>query len=311
MNAMAKTKLKAKPGAWQARPEAGTLGGMRLLMWVAQHLGRKTLRVILYPVSWYFYALRGPERRASRSYLSRVFGRPARELEVVRHFLSFAQITADRFFFLAGRGDEIPVRFEGGAAAQRIVDEGQAGIFLAAHFGSFEAARIIGPQLGGINLRIVLDQKVNRRFIDLMERVSPLEIGKIIDSEQGAVALGLTINSAIKQGDWVGFLADRHRPADRTLAHNFLGAPALFPTGPYEIASVFGAPIVCAFCRLLDDGYEVHCEVLSEGGKPDRNERAAIVERLAGHYVTRLEHHVRAAPYGWFNFFDFWASADA
>jgi len=108
----------------------------------------------------------------------------------------------------------------------------------------------------------------------------------------------------------VGFLADRYRPADRTLAIDFLGALAPFPVGPYIIASTLNAPIICMFCRPSGYGYEVHCEVLSEGAKLPRANRARALEELTRTYVARLEHHVRAAPYGWFNFFDFWAQQE-
>ncbi len=169
---------------------------------------------------------------------------------------------------------------------------------------------MVGPQLGGIDLRIVLDQQQGGRFVDMMARINPEMVSRIIDSEQGSVALGLTIAQALKNQEWVGFLADRFRPGDRTTECRFLGEPARFPLGPYLIANTFNAPVICAFCRLTEDGYEVHCEVLSEAVKVPRQNRTEALNALAGRYVERLEHHVRATPYAWFNFFDFWNTAD-
>ena len=292
---------------WQARPEAGSSSGIRFLMWLAGKVGRSPLRAALYPVALYFYAVRAPERRASRNYLRRALKRSPSEFEVFKHFVCFAHVAADRFFFFAGRGADIPIKFVGGQDAQRIVDGNQAGIFLAAHLGSFEAARVIGPELGGIDLRIVLDQKFSGRFLQLMTEINPELAEQIIDSEQDAVQLGLTIKDALKAGSWVGFLADRYRAGDRTLALPFLGAAAAFPVGPYIIASTLSAPLICTFCRLKGDGYEVHCEVLSAGVNLPRSSRAEALETLATRYVERLEHHVHASPFSWFNFFDFWA----
>jgi len=291
---------------WQARPEAGTSTGIRFLMWLAGKIGRAPIRIALYPVALYFLLVRGPERRASRSYLNRALGRPARGLDVFRHFVSFAQVAADRFFFFAGHGADIPVKFVGGQAAQRVVEKGATGIFLAAHLGSFEAARVIGPELGGIDLRIVLDQKFSGRFLQLMTEVNPELADQIIDSEQGSVQLGLTIKDALAAGSWVGFLADRFRVTDRTLAVPFLGTEAAFPVGPYIIASTLSAPIICTFCRLKGNGYEVHCEVLTECATLPRATRAQALESLTRAYVERLEQHVLASPYSWFNFYDFW-----
>lgn len=300
-----------EPKNWQTRPEAGTTGGIKFLMWLASAFGRAPLRLALYPVAVYFFLVRGPERRASRNYLTRVMGRSATTLEVLKHFVCFAHVAADRFFFFSGLGDEIPVRFVDVDQVRRVVDRGDAGIFLAAHLGSFEAARVVGPKLGGIDLRIVLDQQFSGRFLQLMTEINPDLANSIIDSEQGSIELGLTIKDSLREGSWVGFLADRFRPDDRTLSVDFLGTKAPFPVGPYIIASTFNAPIICTFCRLSGNGYEVHCEVLSEQVKLPRANRSQALETLATAYVRRLEHHVRAAPFGWFNFFDFWAEQPA
>ena len=239
---------------WQQRPEAGSTTGLRVLMWIARHLGRGTLRAILLPVSAYFCLVRGPERQASFAYLSRVFGRPASWREVLRHFHEFSSVTADRFFFLAGRADEIPVRFVLDERLQTVLQQDRPGIILAAHFGSFEAARVLGPEMGGFNLHIVLDKALNERFMAIMATLEPELHRMIIDSQQDSVALGLNISDVLKAGDWVGFLADRHRAGDRTTEQNFLGSPAQFPIGPYIIASVFKTPLIGMFCRLSDDG---------------------------------------------------------
>ncbi len=294
---------------WQTRPEAGSSSGLRLLMWVARHLGRRTLFALLKPVALYFMLVRGPERRASRDFLTRALGRRAGWRAVYRHFLRFAEVTADRFFILAGRDGDIPVRFVLDERFASVLESGRPGVFLAAHFGSFEAARVKGPLHGGINLRIVLDKQVNARFVALMQEVDPDAWRPVIDSEQGAVALGLEIAGALKDGDWVGFLADRHRHGDRVMQQSFLNAPAYFPTGPYLIANTFRAPVIGTFCRITDAGYEVHCEVLAESVRWPRGAREEGLQALLGAYVQRLEHHVLAAPYGWFNFFDFWADA--
>ncbi len=293
---------------WQSRPEAGSTGGLRFLVWVARHLGRGVLHTMLWPVSVYFLLVRGPERRASQEYLARVFGRPARLTEVLTHFHQFAKVTADRFYFLADP-ESIPVRFVVDPTLAAVLERKEPGIFLAAHFGSFEAARVVGPALGGIRLRIVLDKALNQRFMDIMAEVEPELAALIIDSEQESVALGLNIGDALREGDWVGFLADRRRVGDRTSEHEFLGTAAHFPLGPYIIANVFKAPIIGAFCCLTDKGYEVHCEVISARTDFPRRARQEAIDALVASYVARLEHHVRASPYAWFNFFDFWEQA--
>ena len=287
--------------AWQQRPEAGSRLALGFLAWIARHLGRTVLHLALYPITLYFFLVRAPERRASRAFLNRALDRPPRQRDVWRHFLCFARVTADRFFFLIGQTKDIQVRFIDSDDVQRVVDAGRPGIFLAAHFGSFEASRVIGPQLGGVDLQIVLDKRVSARFMEMAEAANPELTAKIIDSDQAPASLGLAIAQALRSGSWVGFLADRHRPGDRIATCSFLGAPAAFPVGPYIVASAFQAPIIGMFCRPTSTGYDVHCEVLSEGERIPRKERDAALQALAARYAARLEHHVRAAPFGWFS----------
>lgn len=297
-----------REAGWKARPEAGSVLGLRFLMWIGTVLNRRALRALLYPTVLYFYCTRAPERRASRAFLRRALQRPVRDFDVLRHFLEFARVAADRLYILAGRTERLNIRFVGSKELREVVDRGKPGIFLTAHFGSFEASRVVGPELGGINLRIVLDKQINARFIDAMAEVNPALIGRIIDSNQGASEIGLRIAESIRAGDWVGILGDRHRPGDRTTQCDFLGQPAAFPLGPYMIAAALKAPIICLFCRVADGAYEVHCEVLTDACRIPRAERATRLPALAQRFASLLEAHVLRTPYAWFNFFDFWAA---
>lgn len=294
-------------GHWQARTEAGNRLAIRIAAWVARTLGRGAINVLLYPTVLYFYLVRTPERIASRAFLRRALERPVRETDVLKHFLGFARVAADRFFAVSRSPEARDVRFVRDEKIQQVLQDNGAGVFVTAHFGSFDAPRIVGADRREFGIRIVLDKNVNARFLRVMEEVDPALAKRIIDSEQGAASLGVSIAEALRQGEWVGFMADRCRPGDRTLSLPFLGAPAAFPLGPYLVACAFKAPIISVFCRLDPPGYEVHCEVLWTGGPVPRSQRASTVAALARSYAETLERHVRAAPFSWFNFFDFWA----
>lgn len=279
-------------------------------MFVAKLFGRRALHILLTPVTAYFYIARGPERRASADYLTRALERRVRRRDVFRHMLTFARATADRFFFVVDVADDIPITFEAHEGVTELAESGRTGVFLAAHLGSFEAARIIGPQLRGLNLRIVLEKAVNQRIVSLLEELQPELFESIIDASQDSVSLGLAIGDALKGGSWVGFLADRYRVGDRTVDADFLGTAAAFPTGPYLIANLFNAPIIGAFCRFDGNAYVVHLEIISDGVNLNRKTRQADLEALVSHYSRRLEHHVLASPMAWFNFYDFWTTPE-
>lgn len=302
----ARGAVDAATAGWRDRPEAGTVLGIRIMMVAARLLGRRTLHALLYPVTAYFFLVRRAERAASRDFLERVLRRPVRDRDVFRHFLQFARVTADRVYFLAQEQPQIPVLFHGEQALQALVDRSRCGVFLAAHLGSFEAARVVGPQLGGVRLHIVLDRQVNQRIMQALEALNPDFASLIIDAEQDPVRLGLSIGEVLGAGHWVGFLADRHRPADRTVSCRFLGGNARFPVGPFIVASTFKAPVVGVFPRCVGDGYEVHCEILTDRMDIPRRGRDAALACWAQAYADRLAYHAAQAPSSWFNFFDFW-----
>ena len=85
-----------------------------------------------------------------------------------------------------------------------------------------------------------------------------------------------------------------------------LGAPAQFPEGPFRLALVLGVPVVLFFGLYQGGGrYRIFLEVLPESPAARREQRSPAALGVEG-YVRRLEHYARAAPYNWFNFYDFW-----
>jgi predicted LPLAT superfamily acyltransferase len=71
------------------------------------------------------------------------------------------------------------------------------------------------------------------------------------------------------------------------------------PLSAFRVATALGAPVLLGL-GLYRGGnrYDVHFERLDRPGD-------AAADLLA-RYVERLEHYCRAAPYNWFNFYDFW-----
>ena len=86
---------------WIERPEIGTRGIITFSVVLVRRVGRTVARWLLAPASVYFFLSRGPERRASRAFLSRAFGRPAHWWEVLRHHYVYSATILDRAFLLS------------------------------------------------------------------------------------------------------------------------------------------------------------------------------------------------------------------
>jgi predicted LPLAT superfamily acyltransferase len=295
-------------GSWRSRPEGGSRFGLRITVLAARWLGRPILRIILYPISLYFFIFRHEERIASAAYLERVFGRSPSKWEIFKHFQTFAAVTADRIYFLMGQTERLDIAVHKIPEMQALVDQGRGGIVLAAHIGSFEAARVLGSSLGNVNLRVVLDRTIAKQLSRELDALDVDLAGSIIDANQPPAMMGLQIAESLKNADWIGFLADRYRPGDRTVECEFLGGKAQLPLGPLIIASISKVPLVCIFPLYIDGKYEIHCEILSSCFSLPHENRETALQEYAQLFADKMSKYVRLAPYNWFNFYDFWGN---
>jgi len=291
---------------WRNRPEGGNAFGLRATVLVARWLGRPLLHIMLYPVALYFFVMRRVEREASVAYLNRVLGRPPRKSEVFRHFRTFAEVTADRIYFLTGETERLSITVHQIREMRELVDIGKGGVVLAAHIGSFEAARVLGSRLGGVTLRVVLDREIGKQLTAQLEALDIDLQDLTIDANLPPAARGLKIAESLEHGEWIGFLADRYRPGDRTVECQFLGDIIRLPLGPLIIAATFKVPLVSIFPLYIDGRYEVHCEILSSSFILQRKNREAALGEYTQLFADKMSKYVRAAPYNWFNFYDFW-----
>jgi predicted LPLAT superfamily acyltransferase len=297
---------------WKQRPQ----GGSRLTIWmlrgISRHGGRALGRLLLYPITLYFLLRRGPERRASRDFLGIALGRPATLRDVAKHIHTFASTILDRVFLLSGDIDRFDIRTSGLEALHAQMDKGRGVLVLGSHLGSFDAMRVLGTRRPDATIRVVLDKAHSRDMQELLDALNPGLAANIIDAGMDGPSIVLAIRDAAEAGALVALLVDRAQPGEPTVEVPFLGRSAAFPTSPWMIAAMLKLPVVLAF-GLYRGGrrYDLHFEVFSEGLAIERHNRAAGIAECVQSYARALERHARAAPYNWFNFFDFWRSDDA
>ncbi len=296
---------------WKQRPEGGSPLAIWMIRTIACRGGRTFARLLLYPITLYFLIVRGPERSASREYLTRVLARPPRLLEIARHIHTFAATILDRVFLLSGQLQRFDINVHGVEAVHEQVDRGQGLLMFGSHLGSFEVMRVLARRRPDIQVRVVLDKTHNPAMTQLLDALNPELARTVIDAGQDGPSIVLAIKQATDQGALVALLVDRARPGEPWLPAPLLGGIAPFPTAPWLIASALKVPVALAF-GLYRGGnrYDLAFEVFSPGLTIDRHNRSERVAELVAAYARRLEHHARSAPYNWFNFYDFWQTDD-
>lgn len=292
---------------WKRRPEGGGRFAIWLIRSIGRYGGRALGRALLYPITAYFLARRGPERRASRAWLTCVLARPATLAEVARHVHTFAATILDRVFLLSGQLHRFDIRVEGLAQLEPHLDAGRGVLLFGSHLGSFEVLRVLARSRPDVGLKVVLDKGHNPAMTDLLDALNPQVAATVIDAGQDGTTIMLEIQQALAQGRMVALLVDRPQPGEPALDAPFFGRDAPFPLAPWQLAAVLGAPVLLAF-GLYRGGnrYDLHFEAFSDGEAVPRPRRAQHVAALIRRYAARLEDRARQSPYNWFNFYDYW-----
>jgi predicted LPLAT superfamily acyltransferase len=283
---------------WRRTPERSHRLALRLMRWIALGLGRRAARLVLHPVSAYFLLFAPQARRASRAFLGRALGRRATPADLYRHFYAFAATVLDRVYLLHERFDLFDIEEQGAPTP------GAGLLLMGAHLGSFEALRAAARR-GGLRVSMVMYEDNARMLNETLAALSPA-------ARQDVIALGhvdsmLRVRDCLAAGGIAGVLGDRGLHDDDAQVVPFLGAPARFPLGPMRMAALLRCPVVfMAGLYLGGNRYALQFEPIADFGVAPPAPEAALAA-----YVACLERHCRAAPYNWFNFYDFWAGADA
>ena len=300
----------AQQAEWAQRPERSNRTMLQVMSWISLHLGRAPARFVLAGISLYFLAFSPVAKAASRTYLRRALSREPRLADLFRHFHSFAATIHDRIFLLNGRFDLFEIEVHGKAVIDEVLATGRGAFLMGAHMGSFEVVRAIGRNQPGLKVAMVMYQDNARKLNAALAEINPA-------AEQDIIPLGqidsmLRVQSSLDDGVALGILSDRTLSGDPTLRLPFLGADAEFPLGPMRLAAMLKRPVL--FMSGLYQGgnrYAIHFERLADFSTLERAGRDAAIRTAVEAYAASLERHCRAAPYNWFNFFDFWRPKDA
>lgn len=304
-----KIRNKNCMNSWLNHKERSNRMMLGLLCWLALRFGRQALQLILYPVVAYFILTAKHSRQASKKYLQKVLLRPITWRDTWKHFYTFAQVSTDRLFFLSDQREQFDIHIQGEAIVKDIIARKRGCILIVSHVGSFDIMRVLAAKEHQIPIRILMNVEHNAKSAALLETLDPALARGIIDPDTPPAELALILDQCIKQGEFIGIMADRIRPGDRTINTRFHGAQAAFPAGPWLLSLILKTPVI--LCFGLYEGknrYNVIFESISEHLASPRREREQTIQKLVDRYSFTLERMTKKASFNWFNFYDFWTN---
>ena len=305
-----KSPLGAKASFWAHRPERSNMLMLRIMTKISLTLGRSAGRVVLYGIALYFFLFAPASRRASKDYLGRVLGRQPHWRDGFRHVFSFASTIHDRIYVLNDRFDLFAIRVHGQEIIDAALAANRGALLMGAHLGSFEMLRAVARHHNDIRASMAMYEQNAQKLNAMLAAISPLAGQDIIPL--GQIDSMLRIGERLEEGGVVGILADRSLDHGQTRPIMFFGRLAYWPVAPFRMAAVVRRRLIFMTGLYgLGNRYDIHFEALADFTDIGPADREAAIDRAMHRYVAMLERYCRAAPYNWFNFFDFWEAPAA
>jgi lauroyl/myristoyl acyltransferase len=181
--------------------------------------------------------------------------------------------------------------------------EGRGAVVVTGHFGNWDVAAKKLREYGR-PINVVMAREVNATTHDYVRAARERAGVRVIYSDT-SVFSSLNMIRALQRNEIVAIQLDRALGAGGTRMVRFFGAPAPFPSGPFVLARLAGAPLIPVFIpRLGTRHYAIRVCGRFQLAREARDTRA--LDRVMADVVDTFEAVVREFPRQWFQFAPFW-----
>jgi predicted LPLAT superfamily acyltransferase len=290
--------------SWEGKSRGSVLG-YKIFVWSIKHLGLNFAYFLLFFVTAYFVFA---SKKAFRSifyffHIRLEQSRVKSIINIFRNYYLLGQGLIDKTAVLAGLKDKFNFILEG---KENLSQMRNGGILISGHIGNWE--------VGGKALDF-LDKKVSLVIMDEEGTAIKDYISEILtDRNVYFIKIGndfshlFKIKQALENKEIISFLGDRFIDGNQTMKVDFLGEPALFPMGPWHMASYFNVPVSYVFAvkeaRRQYRFYATPLMTIPSAKNP--KERSAIIVDSLKEFVSEFERMTRKYPLQWHNYYDFW-----
>jgi len=290
--------------SWEGKSRGSVLG-YRIFVWSILHLGLDFAYFLLIFVSAYF-VFASKKAFGSMFYYFHIRLKQSRVKSIIsifRNYYLLGQGLIDKTAVLSGLKDKFKFIHEG---KENLLEMRDGGILISGHIGNWE--------VGGKALDY-FGKKINLVILDGEEQAIKNYISDILtDRNVHFIKIGndfshlFKIKQALENKELIAFLGDRFIDGNQTVKIDFLGEPALFPLGPWHMASYFNVPVSYVFAvkdsRKQYRFYASPSKIIPYVRNP--MQRSELVMDSIKEYVSEFERITRKYPLQWYNYYNFW-----
>ncbi|MBE8713910.1 hypothetical protein [Sphingobacterium hungaricum] len=286
---------------WDGKSK-GTLLGYKIFVFLIEKLGIRTAYCLLIFVAFYYFVFYPRNFRDIFYYLHQrqKFSKISSFFKVYQTYFVFGQTIIDKVAISAGLRNRFTYDFDGIDVLQETLANGKGGILISAHVGNFEIAEKFLADINKdlkINL-VTVDREVSV-IKNYLEEISEKTNIKLIHIQEDLSHI-FRINEALSENELICFTGDRYFEGSKTLSIDFLGKEAVFPAGPFHLASRLGVPVIFVYV-MKEKNLHYHLYARRAEDVKHRNPQTVLEA-----YAKSLAQIVSRYPLQWFNFFDFW-----
>ena len=300
------------------------------------------LRIIAFPVGFFYFLFSKKARTESRRFLSKAapfITNPAiakkcqSSLGPLRHIISFSLALVEKLQSWGGKYTFRDIHFYDDDINELVqgLENGKGAFLVCSHLGNAELLRGLASfNRTGVSKRVpvtsIIDMQVTANFTRIMKELNPQSGLDIIGAGEIGPDTAVLLGERLAAGELVVIAGDRTSAeaagknltrvsrthwAKEPLRIPFLGEKAPFSPGAFYLAALMNAPVYFVFALRRGDlsikpQYDMHVHKSPLSFDCSRKERFAKSSELAHLFAAALEGYCKEQPFQWYNFYDFW-----
>jgi len=289
--------------SWQGKSR-GTTFGYSIFVGILKSFGVLPAYFLLRFVTLYYFLFSYKSSKFIFDYFHRRLGFSSFKslFKIYSNYYSLGQTVIDKVVIMSNIPNRFSFDFDGEEHLREIVNLQKGGLLLGAHIGNWEIAGHLLERLG-TTINIVMFDGEHQQIKEYLDRVTGKKNAKIIVIKNDLSHI-YEISEAFKNRELVCIHADRFIEGNKTMISDFLGEKALFPAGPFVLASAFNVPVSFVFAMKESS---LHYHFFASPAKIyERKEKGSSLQQMLDDFSAEMEKKVRNYPEQWYNYYNFW-----